>query len=182
MHAATDCGVHPIDPLDDDYAGSEDFEPSKSQVKRELLELQKLGERLTRTPASQLVRMPLGEELRSALEEAHRIKSHSALRRHYRRLGKLLRSEDLPAIRQVFDEIDGNHQAGVDRFHALERWRDRLVDGDSSDFGEFLDTYPEADRQHLRHLIQAVQRERAMEQPPAAYRKLFKYLREVSGL
>jgi len=145
-------------------------------------ELQKLGERLTQTPASQLARMPLSEEMRGALQEATRIKAFNALRRHYRRLGKLLRDEDLPAIQQVFDEIDGKHQAGVDRFHALERWRERLIAGDSDDFGEFLETYPNADRQHLRHLIQAVQKEQEREQPPAAYRKLFKYLREVSGL
>ena len=126
--------------------------------------------------------MPLSPELKSALDEAARIKSHNALRRHYRRLGKLLRDEQLESIRQVIDEIDGNHQTGVDRFHALERWRERLIEGGSEDFGEFLDTYPDADRQHLRHLIQAVHRERAKEQPPAAYRKLFKYLREVSGL
>ena len=147
-----------------------------------MLELQKLGERLSQTPASQLARMPLSEEMRGALAETARIKSHNALRRHYRRLGKLLREEDLEAIRGVVDEIDGKHQAGVDRFHALERWRERLIEGGSEDFGEFLDTYPGADRQHLRHLIQAVQREREKEQPPAAYRKLFKYLREVSGL
>jgi ribosome-associated protein len=161
---------------------SEDLGPSKSQIKRELLVLQKLGERLTRMSASQLARMPLSETMRSALEEARRIKSHNALRRHYRRLGKLLRDEELAAIQQVVDEIDGSHQAGVDRFHALERWRERLIDGDSDDFGAFLEAYPTADRQHLRQLIQSVQRERAKEQPPAAYRKLFKYLREVSGL
>ena len=126
--------------------------------------------------------MPLSQDLRSALDEAARIKSHNALRRHYRRLGKLLRDEQLESIRQVFDEIDGHHQAGVDRFHVLEGWRERLIEGDSEDFGAFLSEYPAADRQHLRHLIQAVQRERAKEQPPAAYRKLFKYLREVSGL
>lgn len=174
--------MHPIDPIDDEYQESEDLGPSKSQVKRELMELQKLGERLTRTPATQLARMPLSVELKAALQEASRIKSHNALRRHYRRLGKLLRNEELESIRQVFDEIDGRHQAGVDRFHALERWRERLIEGDSEDFGEFLAAFPGADRQHLRHLIQAVQRERAREQPPAAYRKLFKYLREVSGL
>jgi ribosome-associated protein len=161
---------------------SEDLGPSKSQIKRELLALQKLGERLTRMSTTQLARMPLSETLRMALDEAHRIKSHNALRRHYRRLGKLLRDEEFAAIQQVVDEIDGIHQAGVDRFHALERWRERLIDGGSDDFGAFLEAYPNADRQRLRQLIQAVQRERAKEQPPAAYRKLFKYLREVSGL
>jgi ribosome-associated protein len=174
--------VHPIDQLDDEHEESEAFGPSKSQVKRDMLDLQKLGERLSHAPASQLARMPLSEEMKGALEETLRIKSHNALRRHYRRLGKLLRNEDLSVIQQIVDEIDGHHQAGVDRFHVLERWRERLIEGGSEAFGAFLEAYPDADRQHLRHLIQAVEQERARDQPPAAYRKLFKYLREVSGL
>lgn len=145
-----------------------------------MLELQKLGERLTKAPASQLARMALSEELRAALAEAARIKSLNALRRHYRRLGKLLRNEALESIQRVFDEVDGKHRAGVDHFHELERWRERLIEGDSEEFGEFLARYPGADRQHLRQLIQGVQREREKGQPPVAYRKLFKYLREVS--
>jgi ribosome-associated protein len=147
-----------------------------------MLALQKLGERLTRESPGVLARLPLSDELLAALDEAKRIKSLNALRRHYRRLGKLLRSEEIEAIRQVFDEIDRGHQAGVARFHALERWRDRLLDGDSEDFGAFLDNYPHADRQHLRQLIQTAQRERELGRPPAAYRKLFKYLRELAGL
>jgi ribosome-associated protein len=139
-----------------------------------------LGERLTKTPASLLARMTLSEELRAALDEAARIKSLNALRRHYRRLGKLLRSEALESIQRVFDEVDGKHREGVDHFHDLERWRERLLDGDSEEFGRFLERYPGADRQHLRQLIQAVQREREKGQPPASYRKLFKYLRELS--
>lgn len=145
-----------------------------------MLALQKLGERLTKTPASQLARMSLSEALRAALDEAGRIKSLNALRRHYRRLGKLLRNEALEPIQRVFDEVDGRHREGVDHFHELERWRERLMEGDSEAFGQFLARYPSADRQHLRQLIQAVHREREKEQPPAAYRKLFKYLREVS--
>ena len=142
--------------------------------------LQKMGERLCATPKSQLARMNLSEDLRAALEEATRIKSFNALRRHYRRLGKLLRNEELESIQKVFDEADGIHQSGVDHFHALERWRERLLENESESFGEFLAAYPNADRQHLRQLIQAVQKEREKEQPPAAYRKLFKYLRELS--
>lgn len=147
-----------------------------------MLALQKLGERLTDLPASHLARMPLSEELLSALEESKRIKSHNALRRHHRRLGKLLRNEDLDSIRQVIDELDQNHQASVSRFHNLERWRDRLIAGDSEAFGEFLAEFENADRQHLRHLLQAVKREQELDKPPQAYRKLFKYLRELSGI
>jgi ribosome-associated protein len=144
--------------------------------------LQQLGERLSTLSPSVLARMPLSAALQEALEESRRIKSLNALRRHYRRLGKLLRGEDLDSIRQVIGEIDNQHQAEVNRFHALERWRDRLVDEESDAFGEFMQAYPEADRQHLRQLIQAARREREQDRPPATYRKLFKYLREVAGI
>ncbi|MEN8179289.1 MAG: ribosome biogenesis factor YjgA [Pseudomonadota bacterium] len=146
-----------------------------------MLALQKLGERLTREGPKVLARMPLSDEMQAALDETKRIKSHNALRRHYRRLGKLMRHEEIEGIQRVIDEIDNRHSAGVAKFHVLERWRDRLIEGDSEDFGAFLSEFPEADRQQLRQLIQAVQREREKEQPPAAYRKLFKYLREVAG-
>jgi ribosome-associated protein len=147
-----------------------------------MLELQKLGERLTKASPGIIARMPLSADMLAALDEAKRIKSHNAMRRHYRRLAKLLRLEELEVIQRIIDEVDDKHSAGVARFHGLERWRDRLIDGDSEDFGAFLTEFPEADRQQLRQLIQAVQRERQREQPPAAYRKLFKYLREVAGL
>lgn len=146
-----------------------------------MLALQKLGERLTRESPGVISRMPLSDEMLAALAETKRIKSHNALRRHYRRLGKLLRQEEVRAIERIIDEIDNRHQAGVARFHALERWRDRLLDGGSVAFGAFLAEYPTADRQHLRQLIQAVQQERQQDQPPAAYRKLFKYLRDLAG-
>ncbi|MCU7904944.1 MAG: DUF615 domain-containing protein [Candidatus Thiodiazotropha sp. (ex Epidulcina cf. delphinae)] len=147
-----------------------------------MLALQELGERLTTLSAKQLARMPLSEAMQAALQEGKRIKSLNALRRHARRLGKLLRNEALDSIRQVIDEIDNNHQASVSGFHSLERWRDRLLNGESEAFGEFLAEYPSTDRQHLRQLIQAVRREREQERPPAVYRKLFKYLREVAGI
>lgn len=147
-----------------------------------MLQLQKLGERLTRESPAVIGRMPLSEEMLAALEEAKRIKSHIALRRHYRRLGKLLQREALDDIQRVIDEVDNRHQAGVARFHQLERWRERLIEGGSDDFGAFCAEFAQADRQRLRQLIQAVQRERAREQPPAAYRKLFKYLRELAGI
>jgi ribosome-associated protein len=144
--------------------------------------LQRLGERLTQLPSSVLPRLALSNEMLAALEEAKRIKSLNALRRHYRRLGKLLANEEVMAIQQVIDEIDNQRQASVAEFHALERWRERLLAGGSVAFGEFLSEYPAADRQQLRQLILAVHREREREKPPAAYRKLFKYLRELAGL
>jgi ribosome-associated protein len=147
-----------------------------------MVALQQLGERLTTLSPGVLARMPLSTTLREALEESRRIKSLNALRRHYRRLGKLLCDEDLEAIRGVIGEIDNQHQADVNRFHALERWRERLLDEASEAFGEFMQVYPEADRQRLRQLLQGARVERERGAPPVAYRRLFKYLREVAGI
>ncbi|MES9971308.1 MAG: ribosome biogenesis factor YjgA [Candidatus Thiodiazotropha sp.] len=147
-----------------------------------MLALQDLGERLTKLSPTLLARMQLSSVLQEALQESKRIKSLNALRRHYRRLGKLLRNEDLESIRRVIGEIDSQHQGDVNRFHTLERWRERLLEEESEAFGEFMQRYPSADRQRLRQLIQATQREREQARPPAAYRKLFKYLREVAGI
>ncbi|MES9994256.1 MAG: ribosome biogenesis factor YjgA [Candidatus Thiodiazotropha sp.] len=147
-----------------------------------MLALQQLGERLTRLSAKELARMTLSDNLLQALDESRRIKSLNALRRHYRRLGKLLRQEDLDSIRGVISDIDRRHQGDIDRFHALERWRDRLLEEESEAFGEFMQAYPAADRQQLRQLIQATRREREQQRPPTAYRKLFKFLRDVAGI
>ncbi|MES9975787.1 ribosome biogenesis factor YjgA [Candidatus Thiodiazotropha sp. LNASS1] len=147
-----------------------------------MLALVQLGERLTTLPPTVLSRIPLSAALQEALEESRRIKSLNALRRHYRRLGKLLRTEDLDTIRRVIGEIDDRRQADVNLFHTLERWRERLLDEESEAFGEFMQVYPEADRQRLRQLIQATRREREQARPPASYRKLFKFLRDVAGI
>ncbi|MEW8028063.1 MAG: ribosome biogenesis factor YjgA [Candidatus Thiodiazotropha sp.] len=147
-----------------------------------MLALQLLGERLTTLPPTVLARMPLSADLQEALEESRRIKSLNALRRHYRRLGKLLREEDLDSIRRVIGDIDNRHQADVNLFHALERWRERLLNEQGEAFGEFMQAYPGADRQRLRQLIQAARKEREQARHPVSYRKLFKYLREVAGI
>jgi len=96
-------------------------------VKRELLALQKLGERLTREGPKVIARMPLSDEMLAALDEAKRIKSHNALRRHYRRLCKLLRQEELEAIQHQADGsylalarmkvVDFNRQTGLNLHH-----------------------------------------------------------------
>ena len=127
--------------------------PSKSQVKRELLELQKLGERLLGMTRAQRAPFPISPEMQAALEEGDRIKSQNARRRHVRRLGKLLRDEDLDTIQQQLDQIDQRHLNEQRRFHTLERWRDRLIEEGDSALEELLLHAPELDRQVIRQLL-----------------------------
>jgi ribosome-associated protein len=154
-------------------------EKSKSQVKRELHALQELGERLTTLKADMLARLPLTDALRKALEEAPRHTAHAARKRHIQFIGKLLRDQDLDAINVLLEQIDSSTRQYNERFHALERWRDRLIgEGDQALEG-FFGLYPEADRQHLRGLIRHAQHEAAHNKAPTAARKIFKYIREL---
>lgn len=164
---------------EEEYLADETEEPSKSQLKRELLELQKLGERMLEMTPAQRAPFPLSPEMQAALAEGDRIKSHNARRRHVRRLGKLLRDEDLEAIRQQLERIDQRHLHEQRRFHALEQWRDRLLAEGDAALEELLAHAPNLDRQLIRQLQRTAQKEAQQEKPPTAARKLFRYLREL---
>lgn len=154
-------------------------EKSKSQVKRELHALQQLGERLTTLKPDMLARLPLTDALRRALDEAPKHTAHAARKRHIQFIGKLLRDQDLDAIHGLLEQIDSSSRQYNERFHALERWRDRLVEEGDAALEALVVQFPEADRQHLRGLIRHAQHEAARNKPPAAARKIFKYIREL---
>ena len=54
-----------------------------------------------------------------------------------------------------------------------------MVDGDKQALNEVIAHFAGIDRQHINQLMRAAVREKAQEKPPAAARKLFKYLREL---
>lgn len=157
-------------------------EKSKSQVKRELHALQDLGERLTTLKPDLLDRMPLTEPLRRALAEAPKHKANAARKRHIQYIGKLMRDQDVDAILVLLEQMDSSTRQYNERFHALERWRDRLISGGDDALAAFFGEYPESDRQHLLQLIRHAQHEAAHNKPPAASRKIFKYIRELDEL
>jgi ribosome-associated protein len=71
-----------------------ELKPSKSAKKREYLALQKLGEELITLRESELATLPLDEDLLEAIQEAHQIKAHGALRRQKQYIGRLMRNID----------------------------------------------------------------------------------------
>lgn len=152
-------------------------EKSKSQIKRDLHALQDLGQRLTTLKADILQRLPLTDGLRRALEEAPKHTANSARKRHMQFIGKLMRDQNLDEIHVLLDQLDASSRQYNERFHALERWRDRLVAEGDATLEQFMVEYPEADRQHLRGLIRQAQHEAATNKPPASTRKIFKYIR-----
>lgn len=162
-----------------DYLDDFSEEKSKTQVKRELHALVDLGERLTTLKPDLLNRLPLTDGLRRALADAPKHTANIARKRHILFIGKLMRDQDIDAILTLIDQLDASTRQYNERFHGLERWRDRLLGGDDAVLDSFVGDYPEADRQHLRQLIRQAQHEAAQSKPPAASRKIFKYIREL---
>lgn len=157
--------------------------PSKTQRKNEMKALQALGERIIAMSEAERARLPLSEDMRFAVEETSRIRSHEGRRRHMQYVGKVMRREDLPAIQAAFDAMEQEAVRRDQAFHRLERWRDRLIDDTSAESLEaFIAEYPDVDRQTLRQLIRNAQSERQRGKPPTNARKLFRLIRETAGM
>jgi ribosome-associated protein len=153
---------------------------SKTRRKREMLELQALGVALLRLPDSQLETIELPPQLREALLEAKRIKSHEAKRRQMQYVGRLMRDIDPAPIRAALAEIDGGSAQATARHRRLEAWRERLI-GDDEALTAFAAEHPGADLQALRTLIRNARKEQKAGRPPRAYRELFRVLKDIES-
>ncbi|MFP8967082.1 ribosome biogenesis factor YjgA [Pokkaliibacter sp. CJK22405] len=165
------------------YNDNDDFDadegPSKSELKRQMEELQALGKKLTQLTKEQLAQVPMSETLEKAIVEHKRLKQGEALRRHMQYIGKLMRTEDSEGIQAVVDRFDASSHAYVQHFHMLERWRDRLLNEGNETITEIINHYPDMDAQHLRQLVRNAKQEAARGKAPTSSRKLFTYIREI---
>ncbi len=156
-------------------------EPSKSERKRQMRALQELGEKLVQLDAGALASVTIeDEDLNEAIAVARRIKSREGLRRQMQYIGKLMRKIDTDAIHTRLDELAGGRRETARRFHALESLRDEALQDPHNGIEAILVEYPQADRQHLRQLVRRASQEASTHKPPAAARKLFRYLRELA--
>lgn len=165
----------------DEYDDNEDQAPSKSALKREMTARQKLGEALVELSERELVKIPIKDErLLETIREVRAIRSKNARRRHLQYLGKVMRSIDPEPIAAALEALHQRRRGEASAFQELEAWRDTLLhEGDSAIQG-LLQRFPDADRQYLRQLLRQHKRETATGKPPAASRKLFRYIRELA--
>lgn len=151
---------------------------SKTQVKREMVDLQKLGERLVLLSNDQLKKVNLPDFLKEAINAAKKITSHGAKRRQLQYIGRLMRDLDDPQfIRDFLQQIEMKNQRANAYFHMLESWRERLISEESAALTEFIQLYPHSDRQHLRQLVSNAKKERLSGAPVGASKILFQYLK-----
>lgn len=149
---------------------------SKTQKKREVEALQKLGASLIALAPARLAALELPEELLAAVREAQRITSREARRRQVQFIGRLMRSLDPAPVRAALARLDGRSAAARAEQRLLEKWRERLIADDAA-LAEFSGQFPNADSGRVRALIQDARRELAERRPPRAQRELFRVLR-----
>ena len=162
---------------DQEHIEQEDDWVSKTQHKKQCEELQKLGDRLIKLQAHELEQMHLPEKLAAAVAEARRLNARSGLKRQRQYIGKIMREIDSDSVRTQLEYIRHKNDASNAGFKKTENWRDRLLSDDHDALTDILNQYPDIDRQHLNQLVRQAKKEASQDKPPAAARKLFKYIR-----
>jgi ribosome-associated protein len=157
--------------------------PSKSQLKREMTALQKLGETLVEAPRDRVKRVPMPEDVLEAILICQQITDHEGRRRQMQYVGKKMRSleeEEIAVIQTAIDGWRGTSRAEAAALHAIERQRDRLL-ADDSVITELRAKYPQLDVQHLRTLVRNARKEQTDKKPPKAYREIFQLLKSLQA-
>lgn len=157
--------------------------PSKSQLKREMTALQKLGETLVEAPRDRVKKIPMPEDVLDAILECQQISSHEGRRRQLQYVGKKMRSlteDEVVAIQKVVDSWRGASKAETAALHAIERQRDRLLADDAA-LTELRSQHPALDIQQLRTLVRNARKEQAENKPPKAYREIFQILKSLQA-
>lgn len=155
---------------------------SRSENRRQALEVLALGETLVSLTPAQLAKLPIPEDLLPHIEYSKRITSHGARKRQLAFLAKHMRREDDATLQAIRDKLDASSEVSrreVAQMHRVEQWRERLLAQGDTALAELLGQYPDADRQQLRTLVRNAIAEKAKNKPPRAYRELFQVLRDL---
>ena len=159
---------------------------SRTDLKRESTELQKLGEDLLTLRAELLKRLELPDKLLEAIAEYKRITNFEGRRRLMQFIGKRMRQLEPAKHDAIRTAVSEQHAPSANEtlaLHAAEQWRDRLVADDDA-VGQWLNISPATDIQQLRALVRQARKDAKPEKPGVAvrhgraYRDIFQMVRE----
>ncbi|MDO6444799.1 ribosome biogenesis factor YjgA [Colwellia sp. 1_MG-2023] len=151
---------------------------SKSEIKREMHQMQDFALKLVKLSKHQRSKIPFPEDFKQELILADKIiNKHEALRRHVRHMAKVLCEMDLEPINQALDIMANKHQQETAKFVHLESLRDQLIDKGNDFIEEVLNENESMERQKLRQLIRQAAKEKKLEKLGKGYRDLFAYLK-----
>jgi ribosome-associated protein len=157
--------------------------PSKSELKRQMLGLQELGEELINLPDGRLAAVDIPDRLREAIAEFKRTRSHEGRRRQLQFIGKLMRGTDEAPLREAVAAFRLGSARETLQLHETERWRDELIADDDA-LTRWARQFPQSDLQRLRTLVRSAQRDAALEpgqRSGRGYRELFRFVKPWLG-
>ncbi len=168
-------------------------ESSKSDLKKEMDDLQDLGKELLTLRSDLFKRLELPEILSNALAEAKRITNFEGKRRQMQYIGKLMRKledSEIAAIKAALSEQKEGSSLEKALLHAAEQWRDRMIVSDDA-VAQWINEAPDTDIQQLRSLVRQARKDmpgaheanvqESTGQAPRkgrAYRELFQLVRD----
>ncbi len=153
---------------------------SKSQLKRDSKDLQRLGKTLASFNAEQLAKVPLNDKMVDAIALAQKLSNkRGALKRHYQFVGKILRSIDVEPILDAVKAIEDTDNSSQLIFKTMEYWRDRIVAEGDPAIDECCDQHDNMDRQKLRQLSRNLKKAPSEEKKTRFARQIFKEIQAV---
>lgn len=151
---------------------------SKTDLKKEAKELLSFAMQLTKLSKSQRQKLPASDELQAAFLLADKISNKpDALRRHHQFMAKVLRDEDVDALKRELNKFIVP-ATGPDKFsQEVEALRQTLIENGDSAINELIERCPTLERQKLRQLTRQAAKEVAKEKPGKSYKELFQEIK-----
>lgn len=157
---------------------------SKSQRKREASALQEIGTKLTTFTANQLQQLPITDDIITAIEEYNRLPhSHGARRRQLQFLGRLMRECDYQELAEAVTKLEHATPMPSNKNIASTKvngWVAQIESEGVTAIENFLNEYPDGDRQKLRHLYRNTTK-LSGEKRQTQIAKLESYIRSLIG-
>mgnify|MGYP000111268049 CR=1 FL=1 len=112
---------------------------SKTEIKKEMYQLQDFAQSLVEMSKHQRSLISLTDDLKDAMVVADKIKNkHEAMRRHIRHIAKILLETDLRPIHKAIEVMENKHQQSTAKFVRLETLRDELIEQGNEAVEAFL--------------------------------------------
>ena len=151
---------------------------SKSQKKRELIELRYIVEDLIHHTNRDFRSLGV-EAITSAVLLARGTTDTTVIKRQIQYITKLIHKSE-PEVRNRFMDLI-EQQNVKKKYQKILRWRRDLLNNDNETFSLIMTDHPSIDRQHLRQLIRNASIEKKRGQNGSACKKLFRFLIELDA-
>jgi ribosome-associated protein len=166
-------------PVSKRQAAIDGMAPSRNELKKQMQDLQELGEAVASLPPDRLDKLAIDERLRDAIDELRRTRSFEGKRRQIQYIGKLMKHENPEPLREAVASYRVGSATDTLALHQAEYWRDQLLAADDA-LASWVKEHPATDVQQLRSLVRAARKEKLEpgERHGRAYRDLFKVVKE----